>query len=123
MFLRGVISTIISGGLLGVLAIGFPPSQKNDLVAYTVSLSECRESNANLAMQLAAEGKALGMLQAKLSAGLEAQEALKVQMSLKKVETTKQATVQLNSSKPKFLHSKRCEPERKADAEVPASQQ
>ncbi|MBN8473618.1 hypothetical protein [Sulfuritalea sp.] len=122
MFLRGVISTIISGGLLGLLAIGFPPSHKNDLEAYAVSVFECRESNASLAMLLAAEGKALGVLEAKLSASLEAQEALKVQMSLKKETATKQVTAQSKSSKPKSLSSKPCGPERKTDAEVPAAQ-
>lgn len=117
-FLRGVVAASIGGLLLGIFAIVYPKTQTNptgivdavgaqESTVLTFTIASCLNSNTNLSMQLAAEGKAVGELRAELAANLKAQAALKAQLDGQKLVLQRHSSAPANSAYPK-KGSQRC---------------
>lgn len=124
-FLRGVVAASIGGLLLGIFAIAYPKTQSNltgavgavgaqESTVLTSSIASCLQSNANLSIQLAAEGKAAGELKAELAANIKAQAALKAQLDGKRLVSRRHSLVPPNSADPR-KNSERCGSTSKAE--------
>jgi hypothetical protein len=94
-FLRGVLIATFAGFLLGILSIVYPKTQNNSILTndsiekksvagLMASVVGCTNSNAGLALQLAAEGKARMKIEAELAAALEANAKLAAKFSTKR---------------------------------------
>lgn len=124
-FLRGVVAASVGGLLLGIFAIAYPKAQANptgmmdafgaqESAVLSSSIASCLNSNANLSLQLAAEGKAAGELKAELAANLKTVAALKAQLEGRKLVSQRNSSAQAYPAHPKKV-SRKCSSSSKAE--------